>query len=169
MSDMCPGLCANSGSATAEHGIVGGLVGDQPDVMCRLLLELDESCAYDVTTIDPAAPPGTLVSDICVQECAGRAACVPPALELPFIASGRDVDARAGRMTIAGSACVDSGGVRFDGDGGVSVTPPDDLHYGATGEFSVSFWLNKDPSPARIIPLYDEARGGDTGIHPKGG
>jgi hypothetical protein len=163
------------GSAVTTHASAPGLADlaqASPELLCAVLMELDGSCALELSELDPSAAPGTLVSTICPAQCAGRAHCTTPALEVPLLsaAAEHDVDEALATITTEGTACVDAGGARFDGDGGITIQPQQSL-YGSAGSFSLSFWIAKDLGryEAKNAPLHNKARGGDTPLHPFGG
>jgi hypothetical protein len=134
-----------------------------PDIMCKVLLQLDNSCAQDLSMIDPSATPGLLVGDVCVAECAGQAQCVDAAIEVSFLSPvASESDGTEASITVEGTACVDTGGARFDGDGGIIVEPHAGA-YGNGGAFSASFWLAKDQGDVAVkdMPIHDGTRGGD--------
>eukprot|EP01051_Picozoa_sp_SAG22_P008316 SAG22_NODE_627_length_8410_cov_9.212249_2_plen_836_part_00 len=134
-------------------------------VMCRVLLQLDGGCSAEVSAFDPEAAAGTLVKDVCQHECAGRSTCAPPALEYPFLNAAVD---EAAPFALEGTACVDEGGARFDGDGGITIDPQSS--YGRAGAFTLSMWVSKegDTLEAHQLPVENNARGGDTANHPTG-
>ena len=140
-----------------------GLSSATPAVMCRVLLELDGGCGAELSAFDPDAAAGTLVKDVCPHECAGRSSCAPPVLEHPFLTAAADE-----AFALEGTACVDEGGARFDGDGGITIDPQSS--YGEAGAFTLSFWISKEGETleAHQLPVENNARGGDTPNHPTG-
>ena len=158
----------------AGGAVAPNLASGTPEVLCKMLMQLEDSCAYDLSEVDPGATPGTLVRDFCPEECEGRAHCATPALEFPFLSAaslGGVVDGgEDSTVTLEGTACVDDGGARFDGDAGISVSAPLSA-YGTSGAFTLSFWLPKDHGLSSLDKdtIWNGARGGDSALHPPGG
>ena len=110
---------------------------------CLVLLKLDGGCAYDLSQEDSALPSGTRVSDVCPDACSGHGQCLPSAVDIAFLGSYEDTSGNGGAVALAGpqggAACVDDGGVTFDGDSWATIPPG--VNYGNGAEFTIPLWL----------------------------
>ena len=140
VASVCPDSC--------EYGDAAALPGTstRPDgaavfqTSCLVFLELEGGCAHDLSRRDTALPPGTRVSDVCPGDCSGHGKCAPSAVDISFLGSTDDSSGFAATVDLHGGACVDGGGVTFDGDASwATITPGQD--YGSSVEFSLAFWL----------------------------
>ena len=140
-ADLCPEACANS---TGGAGVPGMFTRDDGtglfQTSCIFLLKLQGGCAYDLSQEDTALAPNTRVSTVCPNECSGHGQCVAEgsALDVAFLGL-TDSSGHGGLVELQGSACVDGGGVTFDGEGWVTITPGQD--YGNSAAFAVTFWV----------------------------
>ena len=133
VSEMCPAACsaAAAGAAlTVETGF---------HTSCSILLELPRGCAHDLSTVDPSVLANTRVSDVCPMECSGRGSCAPTAIDLSFLGTEEDQSGHDNGVSVAGDACVDSGGVTFSGLGHIEIAL--DAQYATDATFSLAMWL----------------------------
>ena len=150
MSDLCPAAC----SAGAERPPAP----PPPDVpppgqpiatSCAVLIELDGGCAHDLSLQDPAAAPGTRVSDVCPEECNGHGGCTPTAADVSFLEVARDSSGHGVEVELGGDACVDGSGVLLSGGGWAELAVGSD--YINDGACTVSFWLLKGAADVLIL------------------
>lgn len=133
--DACPDVCTAPGSAAdPTQG------GNRVDGMsCLVLLQLEGGCAHDLSLEDTALQPGTRVSDLCPDACSGHGKCAVSALDVSFLGSTDDSSGFGATVELEGGACVDGGGVTFDGDGRAVITPGEQYATGAG--FTLAFWM----------------------------
>ena len=60
-------------------------------------------------------------------------------MDVAFLGLADDSSGHGGSVELQGSACVDGGGVTFDGEGWATITPGQD--YGNNADFSIAFWV----------------------------
>lgn len=150
-ADFCPDACANS--VTGAPGVPGAFTRTDGvgvfQTSCIFLLMLPGGCAYDLSERDTTLAYGTHVSTVCPIECSGHSQCVDDplgvthALDVAFLDS-QDDSSHAGtivREGAQGGACVDGGGVTFNGEGWATITPGQHGDHGNKAEFSLAFWM----------------------------
>ena len=143
-ADLCPDVCAaDSDDAAAAGG--GGLSGASTradgaavfQTSCLVLLKLHGGCAHDLSLEDTALTPGTRVSDVCPADCSGHGKCAASALDISFLDSIDDSSGFGATVELNGGACIDGGGVSFDGGSWAAITPGHE--YGSGTEFALAF------------------------------
>ena len=155
-ADICPDACANSTSGTGVPGVfTRGDGAGLYQVNCLILLKLEGGCAYDLSQEDRAVAPNTRVSTVCPNECSGHGQCVGEgsALDVAFLGLTDDSSGHGGSVELQGSACVDGGGVTFDGEGWATITPGQE--YGNEADCTVTFWAL--PAAADVWTPHREA------------
>ena len=133
-ADLCPEACA-----AVVQPTTGSEDGAGVQTNCLVLLMLDGGCAYDLSQKDAALASGTRVSDVCPNECSGHGQCRATALDIAFLGSTDDSSGFGAAVEPGGNACVDGGGVTFDGESWATVTPEQD--YGNSPEFTLMWWM----------------------------
>lgn len=139
--DLCPEACGATFNSTATvsgaftHADGAGVV----QTNCLVLIMLEGGCAYDLSEKDAALVPGTSVSDVCPRECSGHGQCLAAALDIAFLGSADDSSGFGTTVELEGNACIDGGGVTFDGESWATVTMGHD--YGNGAEFSLNWWM----------------------------
>ena len=127
---------------------------------CATLLELDGGCAHDLSLADPGLASGTVVSDLCPEECGGHMGCMRTALDVSFLASEEsdglaDTSTRDGQIELIDDACCDGGGMNSAAGGArVSMT----TQYAQEGQWSVALWVLA-AAPDIWIPQIDGGHG----------
>jgi hypothetical protein len=106
---------------------------------CLVLLKLKGGCAYDLSLEDTALEANTRVSDVCPNECSGHGQCVASVVDIAFLGLTDDSSGFGGIVALHGGACVDGGGVTFDGESWTTITPGE--AYGNGAELTLTFWV----------------------------
>ena len=136
MGDLCPAACAG------DHLPPPPPPPGQPiATSCATLIELDGGCAHDLSATDPAAAPGTRVSDVCPEDCSGHGGCAPTAADVSFLKVARDGSGHGVEVGLGGDACGDGSGMLLSGGGWAELAVGSD--YVSDGACTLSFWLLK--------------------------
>ena len=142
MSDLCPAACSGAERPPVPRPPPVPPPPGQPiATSCAVLIELDGGCAHDLSLQDPAAAPGTRVSDVCPEECSGHGGCTPTAADVSFLEVARDSSGHGVEVELGGDACVDGSGVLLSGEGWAELAVGSD--YISGGACTVSLWLLK--------------------------
>ena len=147
ISDLCPAACSGAEKPPLPPPVPPP--GQPIATSCAVLIELDGGCAHDLSLQDPAAAPGTRVSDVCPEECNGHGGCTPTAADVSFLEVARDSSGHGVEVELGGDACVDGSGVLLSGGGWAELAVGSD--YINDGACTVSFWLLKGAADVLIL------------------
>eukprot|EP01046_Picozoa_sp_COSAG06_P046149 COSAG06_NODE_6495_length_2909_cov_3.721708_2_plen_868_part_01 len=142
VASVCPGPCETSNdTATIISGTSTRADGAAVfQASCLVFLKLEGGCAHDLSQEDSALEPGTRVSDVCPSDCSGHGKCAASAMDISFLGSVDDSSGFGATMELhGGGACVDGGGLTFDGSSWATIVPGYD--YGNGAAFVISFWI----------------------------